>query len=178
METTIIKQRIFHLSDRTRELIVLGICLACMFLFLSAAYSKVVEHEKFIRGLSKVTIIGPYAKLIAFIVPIIEIVVSILLIIPKTYRWGLYGFSGTMIVFTFYILGMWLWAKNLPCQCNLLIEKLSWGEHVWFNIAFIGVAILALKLSKSNIKLQILKKNEKFSKISLRPSGRCYGNRI
>ena len=63
--------------------------------------------------------------------------------------YGLWGFLLTMTAFTIYIGSMWLWAEKLPCHCNLIIEKLSWGEHVVFNLAFIGLAAFALWLMKN-----------------------------
>src|SRR5690606_7490727 len=113
-------------------------------LFATAAYSKVTAHEVFLKGLSRVALIGGAAKYIAWIVPVAEILTSILLIVPQTQRLGLYAFTAMMTVFTVYILSMLLWAEKLPCHCNLIIEKLSWEGHVWFNIGFIALAICAL----------------------------------
>lgn len=152
MDSSLSANKLFKLSDSTREIVVFIICLICTFLFLFSAYEKLADHQRFYNGLSKVSIIGSKAKVISYVVPIFEVVVSILLIIPKTHKKGLYGFTILMGVFTFYIFGMWLWADKLPCFCNLIVEKLSWGEHIWFNLAFIGLAITALLISKPNIK--------------------------
>jgi hypothetical protein len=148
METTVIKTRTFKLSAQTREWLAFFICLVCLFLFLISAYHKIDDHGRFVKGLSKVAVIGTYATLISWMVPIAEIGIALLLIIPKTHQWGLYGFTGLMVVFTVYILSMLLWNEKLPCQCNLIIEKLSWTAHLWFNVAFIALAVFALWLMK------------------------------
>lgn len=57
-----------------------------------------------------------------------------------------------MGIFTIYIFGMWLWANKLPCLCNLIVKNLSWGQHIWFNLVFLGLAVIALLLNKPNIK--------------------------
>lgn len=142
-----------------KEYLFLGICLVCMALFLFSAYEKIVEHEKFLNGLSKVKFIKEYAVFISFGVPILEIIISILLLIPTTQVWGLKTFIGLMGIFTIYISAIWIWAEKLPCNCNLIIDKLTWGEHLWFNILFIGIAILALKLQNKPIN-----NNQNFSK--------------
>ncbi|TRW21480.1 hypothetical protein FMM05_20230 [Flavobacterium zepuense] len=134
---------------KTYNAIVFYICLACIFLFLSSAYTKIVEHERFVHGLSKVLSIGLLAPIVGWLVPLMEILIGILLIIPKTQKLGLYAFTSLMIVFTFYIGGMMIWADKLPCHCNLFIEKLSWGQHLLFNLACIILAIIAVRLSKS-----------------------------
>ncbi|MFI5140403.1 MAG: MauE/DoxX family redox-associated membrane protein, partial [Sphingobacteriales bacterium] len=130
------------------------ICLSCIFLFLSTAHSKWADHVRFLKGLSRVTFIGGYAFYISWLVPAAEVLISLLLIIPQTYKWGLYGFTGLMTLFTGYIVSMVLWAKKLPFHCGGAIEKLSWAQHIWFNLAFIAIALFALWLSKTKINLK------------------------
>lgn len=129
------------------------ICLLCLTLFATAANGKIADHETFVKGLSRVSVIGGAAVYLAWFVPIAEIIVCFLLLVPATIKWGLYGFAGLMTVFTGYILSMLFWAEKLPCHCNLIIEKLSWGQHLWFNAGFIALAVFALWLGKANKKL-------------------------
>lgn len=149
MNTVIAKKTSILFSVRTKHWLSFCICLLCVFLFVISAYDKIAEHERFRNGLSKVAIIGSYAYIISWLVPIVEMVVALLLIIPKTQKYGLFGFLLVMIVFTIYIGGMWLWAEKLPCHCNLIIEKLSWAEHVVFNLAFIGLAACVIWFMKN-----------------------------
>lgn len=151
MGTTFIKRE-FKCSEVIKEKVVFGICLACIFLFLSSAYSKIADHKTFVEGLSGVSLIGSYAMLIGWLVPLIEITVSILLIVPITNKIGLMVFIWTMSVFSLYILSTLLWAKELPCHCNLIINSFTWVQHIWFNLAFIAVAGFALRISKPNVK--------------------------
>lgn len=148
MERITLKRSI-HLA---KEVIAFIITLICIFLFLTAGYSKFIAHEKFEFGLANVALIGSYARIISWAVPSIEITISLLLIVPKTNLKGLYAFTGTMVVFTIYILSMLLWAKELPCNCNLIVKNLSWAGHVWFNLIIIGLSILAIKINKINFK--------------------------
>ena len=143
----------FHFSEKFKNNMIFCICLICVFLFLYAGYSKIEDHSRFLKGLMRVTIIGPFALYISWIVPIGEIIIAILLIIPRTSKWGLYGFTILMGVFTIYIISMVLWATKLPCHCGGAIEKLSWTQHIWFNLAFIAIAVFALWLSKSKTSL-------------------------
>ena len=152
MGNTTVKRSALELTNAFREWIFLGICLICMFLFLFSAYEKIIGYEQFLNGLKKVSFVSQFAKVIAWAVPLIEILTSILLIIPKTQKWGLYGFAGTMAVFSFYILSMLLLKDTLPCHCNLIIDKLTWSQHLWFNLAFIGLALSAIRFNKSNYK--------------------------
>jgi hypothetical protein len=149
METTIVKPRAFQLTNKSKERLINWICLICVFLFVYTAYSKLMDHDRFLKGLTRVHPISGFAVYLSWFVPIAEITVSTLLIIPKTIRFGLYSFTALMIIFTSYIISMLLWAEKLPCHCGGVIEKLSWVQHVWFNLAFIAIAIFALWLSKT-----------------------------
>lgn len=151
MGTKLVKEA-SKFQENTKEIVIFCICLACIFLFLSSAYSKIADYNTFVKGLMRVSLIGSYAGLIGLLVPLVEITVSILLIVPKTIKIGLLGFIGVMSVFTIYISSMLLWAEKLPCHCNLIINSFTWGQHIWFNLAFMGIAAFALRISKKNVK--------------------------
>jgi hypothetical protein len=151
MERNRITETKFQLSGEAKEWLAFVICLVCMFLFLYTAYSKTIEHEKFLKGLARFKVFGPSAVYISWLVPFAELLISVLLIIPGTSKWGLYSFTGLMGIFTLYIISVLVWAKgHLPCHCGGAIEKLSWTQHIWFNLGFIALAILGLFLSNSN----------------------------
>jgi hypothetical protein len=146
MERKAVYTKRLNILSVTKEDIVFIICLICLALFAISAYAKIGDHERFAKGLLKVKYIGEYAVFISWSVPITEIIVCVFLIIPPTHRIGLWGFTGLMTVFTLYIASMLLRAEKLPCYCNLIIEKLSWSQHLCFNITFIALAAAALWL--------------------------------
>ena len=148
----------FQISELTKEKIVIAIRWICMALFVYASYAKVVDHERFLKGLTRVHIINGYAYIISMAVPISEIIVSVLLLIPRTAKIGLYCFVTVMVGFTFYIISAMIWEKNLPCNCGGAIERLSWMQHIWFNIAFILIAILAIWLMNVHLSLKKYRK--------------------
>jgi len=154
MESTITKTMWFQFTSKTKEWLIFSICLICMFLFIYTGYSKILEHHKFWKGLTRVEVIGPYALYISWLVPATEFIVAALLIMPRTIKLGLYSFTALIIIFTGYIISMLLWAKKVPCHCGGAIEKLTWTQHVWFNLAFIAIAVFALWLNKVKINLK------------------------
>ncbi len=149
MKSIAIKEIPFQLTDNARKVIAFTICMMCLFLFALSTYDKILDHERFLTGLSKVNFIGSHATYLAWGVPISEIIVSVLLIYPPSQRYGLYAFTGLMVIFTLYIGSMLLWAEKLPCHCNLIIEKLSFAEHLAFNIGFIALALIGLWLKRN-----------------------------
>lgn len=155
METVITNNKSkFQFSELTKERIIIAIRWLCLALFLYTAYAKIVDHTRFLNGLTRVHLISAFAVFISFAVPIAEIIVALLLLIPQTAKTGLYSFIAVMSSFTVYIISAMIWEKNLPCHCGGAIEKLSWGQHIWFNLAFIAIAIFALRLIKSNTSLK------------------------
>jgi len=144
MQSISLRKAPLQITGTTWEWLVLGIRLACIFLFVFSGYEKLVTHIQFLKGLEKVAIVGNYAFIISWLVPIAEIVISLLLVFPKTLKLGLNLFTSLMVIFTLYIGGVILWAENLPCHCNILVKQLSWPQHIIFNLAFIVIAIIGL----------------------------------
>ena len=156
MESVITKNKLkFPLRKLAKERIIIVLRWLCMGLFLYTAYAKTADHYRFLNGLSRVHIISHFAAFISFAVPLVEILVALLLLIPQTAKTGLICFIAVMSSFTIYIISAMIWEKQLPCHCGGAIEKLSWSQHIWFNLAFIAIAISALRL----IKLIQLSKN-------------------
>jgi len=160
MESVMLKKGFFRFTGLAKERLFICIRLVCMFLFLYTAYAKILDHGRFFRGLAKVHFIGGLAVYISWLVPVSEILTSIFLLIPQTAKWGLYSFITLMTLFTGYIIGALLWEKNLPCHCGGAIENLSWTQHIWFNLAFIFLAVFAIRLIQSKYIFK-KQKNEK-----------------
>jgi hypothetical protein len=149
MDSITAKKQRFQLSNKRKDQLIHIICLLFVFLFIYTAYAKIIDHRRFLNGLHHVEVIGPFAGYISWLVPSAEVIIAVLLVVPRTLKWGLHSFISLMTLFTVYILSMLLWASKLPCHCGGAIEKLSWGQHVWFNLAFIALAIFALRLLKT-----------------------------
>lgn len=158
MESTITKNAKFQVSELVKDRIITAICWLCMALFLYTAYAKIVDHARFLHGLTRVHLISSFAVFISFSVPTVEIIIALLLLIPPTAKIGLYSFIAVMLSFTIYIVSAMIWEQNLPCHCGGAIEKLSWGQHIWFNLTFIALAIIALRLNKLHTSFKHFRK--------------------
>lgn len=125
-------------------------------LFIYTAASKLMTLSAFEKVLSKVPLIGNFSHFIAWTVPVLELVIGALLIIPFTKKLGLYAALGLMLVFTAYLGYMFLSmpAEDLPCSCGGVVSLLSWQQHIWFNLGFVGLGITGLILYKKQKKLR------------------------
>lgn len=117
-------------------------------LFLYTALSKLSEIALFRLVLRSSPLISDYANLVSILIPVSEILVSLLLFIPGTRRRGLYAAFLLMLIFTLYLAYMLSFTEQLPCSCGGVISRLSWKQHLVFNIAFTLLAIAGIRLSR------------------------------
>lgn len=142
----------FRLNPKTREFLLLLINIILASLFAYTAYEKIMDHERFMNGIAKVELIGKFAFFISWAVPIVELLIAVLILIPETAKIGLWCFLGVMIIFTMYILIALIWTSKLPCHCGGVIETLTWTEHLWFNIGFILLSTMSIHLNNTSNK--------------------------
>jgi hypothetical protein len=119
-------------------------------LFLYTGLSKLREQEEFQIVLLKSPFLAASAITLSWLLPIIEIATSVLLFFPTTRKYGLATSAILMAIFTIYISYMLLFTPNLPCSCGGVLKQLNWVQHLWFNIFFLLLSILALWLSNRN----------------------------
>lgn len=118
-------------------------------LFVYTAASKLSAIPSFSSTLSKSPLISSFSTVIAWAIPIAELFISLLLILSATRKTGLQASLAIMAIFTAYLSYMVLSGSKLPCHCGGVISTMSWHQHIWFNIAFIGIAYTGVRFSKN-----------------------------
>jgi hypothetical protein len=109
-------------------------------LFIYTSLSKLSAYDNFIAQLSKSPFITSYATAIAWSIPTVEILISLLLVIKKTRLIGFYASFFLMSLFTAYLIIMLNFSYHIPCSCGGVLQYLSWNEHIVFNSFFIVIA--------------------------------------
>lgn len=117
------------------------ICYLFFLLFLYSAADKLYDYEKFRIQLGQSPMLTNFADEVAWLVPFIEILISLALVIPRTILIGLYASFSLMVMFTAYVIVIMNYSEYIPCSCNGILEGASWGQHLAFNIAFVLLAI-------------------------------------
>src|SRR5690606_8338155 len=110
-----------------RSSVVNGICYLFVLLFVYAAVSKLLDFETFRVQLAQSPLLSAYAGIIAWLVPGVEILIALLLIIPRFRVVALYSSFLLMVMFTAYIYIILNYSDFVPCSCGGVLEKLSWG---------------------------------------------------
>ncbi|MVT07666.1 MauE/DoxX family redox-associated membrane protein [Chitinophaga tropicalis] len=130
---------------------VITICRGLLILlFIYASFSKIFDP-----ALSKRQMMAqPFPTFLSwgllFLIPASEIVLSVLLMIESKSKKALLASVILMGMFTVYITTILLnFFNRVPCSCGGVIEKLTWGQHLVFNLFFLGVALTGYLMSKS-----------------------------
>lgn len=138
-QATTLRKRLIN-----KELIVTVISYLLVLLWLYAATNKILDFQKFKVQIGQSPILTDYAVIIAWIIPAIEIILSIILLLNRTILIGLYASFGMMLMFTAYIIVILNFAERVPCSCGGILEKMGWTTHLIFNIGFTILALVAV----------------------------------
>lgn len=116
-------------------------------LFCYAGISKIMDFENFQIQISESPLLSAYAGFLSFAIIILELIIAGLLCYRKTRNTGLIGSFILMLIFTGYIFFIIHTSENLPCSCGGILEKMSWHQHLYFNIGCVVLSVIALGLN-------------------------------
>lgn len=114
-------------------------------LWVYASLSKLVSFEHSRAQMLKQVFPDEVSEVLIWSLPAIELITAGLLLFSRTFLAGLYLSATLLIAFTIYIA---LVLSNtfgwIPCSCGGILNKLSWTQHLLFNIAFIILTLLGI----------------------------------
>ena len=87
-----------------------------------------------------------YGHWAAWLVPISELVLAILLLIRPFRLFALYGSLILMALFSAYIIVVLNYSDHIPCSCGGVISSMGWETHLVFNICWMGLALIGIVL--------------------------------
>lgn len=147
-DTSVNKELRPSFLSKYRNIIVEIITALFILLFVYAAVSKFIDHQRFTAQIRQTPFLKTFAVWIAWVIPIVEIVISIMLAIPRLRSYGLYSSFSLMLLFTSYIIVITKFSSYIPCSCGGVLEKMSWNQHLVFNIFFTFIAVIGIWLNK------------------------------
>ena len=115
-------------------------------LFVYTAVNKLIGYSSFKTVLTQSPLIGSFAAVIAWFLPLVELGIASLLFFGSTRKAGFYAAASLLILFTGYIGYMLLFSNQLPCSCGGVLKFLNWRAHLLFNVIWILVAMVGLRL--------------------------------
>lgn len=147
------------MNNKLKKILITIISYLYVFLFVYAAISKILDFETFMVQLGQSPLLSAYAEWISILVPIIEIVISILLLVPKIRYIGLFLAFGLMVMFSTYIIIILNYSDFIPCSCGGVLSEMDWNEHLIFNFTFVaigGIGIILDTYLKFSLKKQLV----------------------
>lgn len=124
------------------------ISYAFILLFMYTAIAKLITYDTSLNDLKRSPFVGDLAVPLSILLPLSEIVISVMLFVPKYRKAGFVGATILMALFTGYVSAMVFTQETLPCSCGGLIKYLTWKQHFFFNIFFTMLGVLGILLLK------------------------------
>ncbi|AQX10857.1 MauE/DoxX family redox-associated membrane protein [Elizabethkingia meningoseptica] len=129
-----------------KKIIPFAVSIFFVILFCYAAISKVLDFENFQHQISASSSLNGFSKFLPYTMIIVEVLIAGLLCYRKTRTMGLIGSFVLMLIFTGYVALLLSTNKNLPCSCGGILEKMSWQQHLYFNMGCVVLSVIALVL--------------------------------
>lgn len=133
-----------RIPARLQPILLEVICLLYILLFVYAAVSKLLDFENFQIQLGQSPLLSPYAHIVVYSIPLLELLIALFLIVPKYRFIGLFCAFGMMVLFSVYIVIILNYSSFIPCSCGGILSEMSWTEHLVFNISFVLLALLGI----------------------------------
>lgn len=124
-----------------------GIIVLVVLLFVYAGFAKLLDLETFRENMYNQHLPRWLSELIIWSTPPAELGVVCCLLFPGSQRAGLYYALILLSIYTIYVSAILLqFFRRTPCSCGGVFRHLTWQQHLWFNLTFIVLIILALIL--------------------------------
>lgn len=129
-------------------------CFLLVVLFLYASISKWMDFPKFKDQMHNQPFPLWLSDFFIWSVPFVEALIAAVIVSPfiadgKHRDIALRAALALMSLFTIYTALVLFHAfKRVPCSCGGVIDKLTWKQHLIFNLFFVSVAALALRLRR------------------------------
>ena len=133
-----------------KQVLIEFVCALIIGLFLYASFSKFLDFKNFTDQMNNQPLPKSWTPFLVWTIPVIEVVLSFLLLFEYTRLLGLYGSLIVMIIFTIYT-GIVLlhFFKYIPCSCGGVISKLTWPQHLVLNIFYTALSSYGIALQRN-----------------------------
>ncbi|OQP49258.1 MauE/DoxX family redox-associated membrane protein [Niastella populi] len=132
-----------------RKIIIELISSLLILLFLYASLSKWLAWRTFIGDMNNQPFPNWMTPFLVWTIPTIEVLIAFALIFEKLRVKAFYASLFLMSAFTIYTVAILFHAfRYIPCSCGGVIRKLTWPQHLVFNLFFVGISILGIMLKK------------------------------
>lgn len=114
-------------------------------LWIYTGLDKLFRWEASRKAFRNQTFPSELAEVLAYAVPITELLIAGLLLFSVSRWWGYLSSILLLTVFSTYVGLIWVGAfPRVPCNCAGILNSLGWAEHFLLNLLFIGLGTYGL----------------------------------
>ena len=118
-------------------------------LFLYASISKFLDFQRFIAEMNNQPFPNEWTPFLVWIIPPLEIAIALSLMVERTRLIGLFAALVLMTLFTIYTcFVLFHFFSYVPCSCGGVIRKLTWNQHLVFNLFFVVLSVTGIVLQR------------------------------
>jgi len=116
-----------------------------------------VDFDRFVGEMNNQPLPNSWTPFLVWTIPSLEIAISAALIFERTRTVGLIASLILMTLFTIYTGVVLLhFFEYVPCSCGGVIRKLTWPQHLVFNLFFVALSITGIILQRRKSSKPIL----------------------
>ncbi|MBS9525968.1 hypothetical protein KI659_18250 [Litoribacter alkaliphilus] len=131
--------------DKIRNSLPLAASVLLILLWGYTGIAKLTDFASFRSAMQNQEIPLDWARILAYVIPPVELALAGMLIMPKLRFWGLAGSMVLMTIFSTYVGLVYIGSfPVVPCGCAGIFQDIGWGAHVLINISFVLLALLGL----------------------------------
>ncbi len=126
---------------------------AVVLVFSYTAANKIVDWQQFKVALNKSPYLHDWVTILQILIPLSELGIVLLILVPRTMLFGMYAAFFLMAVFSCYVFVMLRYSYFLPCSCGGIISAMNWNQHLAFNLVMtimIAAAIFQIEKTMTN----------------------------
>jgi putative oxidoreductase len=147
-----------------RQVIIESIAALLIMLFLYASVSKFLDFETFTGEMNNQPLPNSWTPFLVWIIPGSEIAIALALMIEKTRLTAFYASLVLMTLFTIYTATiLFHFFSYVPCSCGGVIKKLTWKQHLFFNLFFVALSVCGIILQRRKFSIFTIHNQQKNS---------------
>jgi len=147
-----------------RQVLIECIAALLIMLFLYASLSKFLDFETFTGEMNNQPLPNSWTPFLVWFIPCSEIAICLALMIERTRLLGFYASLVLMGLFTIYTcIILFHFFSYVPCSCGGVIKRLTWKQHLVFNLFFVALAICGITLQRRKFYDSLFITNQKNS---------------
>jgi uncharacterized membrane protein YphA (DoxX/SURF4 family) len=137
-------------AEMKRKIAIEIIAFLFILLFTYASFNKLLDYQKFTIQIGQSPLLTGFGGSIPWMVITVELLVAVLLMIPRFRLFAFFGAFSLMVMFTAYIVTILNFSSYVPCSCGGVIQKLGWTGHLVFNGVFMLLGVTAILLHEKS----------------------------